>query len=49
MFKGFLAEFALRCSLFWGTWLLMDGRHMDALRGVVEGALRKEFGAPPGF
>jgi hypothetical protein len=49
MFKGFLAEFALRCSLFWGTWLLMDGRHMAALRGVVEGALRKEFGAPPGF
>lgn len=43
MFKGFLAEFALRCSLFWGTWLLLDGRHMAVLRGFLEGLLRKEF------
>ena len=43
MFKGFLAEFALRCSLFWGTWLLLDGRHMARLRGMLEGVLRKEF------
>lgn len=49
MFKGFLAEFALRCSLFWGTWLLMDGRHMAALKGFVEGALRKEFDPMPVF
>ena len=43
MFKGFLAEFALRCSLFWGTWLLLDGRHMAMLRSILEGVLRKEF------
>lgn len=43
MLKGFLSEFALRCALFWGTWLLMDGRHMALLMGVINGALRKEF------
>lgn len=43
MFKGFLAEFALRCSLFWGTWLLLDGRHLGGLRMFLERALRKEF------
>lgn len=43
MFKGFLAEFALRCSLFWGTWLLMDGRHMAVMMRLLEGILKKEF------
>jgi hypothetical protein len=43
MFKGFLSEFALRCSLFWGTWLLLDGRHMAMLQGMLERVLRKEF------
>lgn len=43
MFKGFLTEFGLRCSLFWGTWLLMDGRHMASLMRIFQGFLRKEF------
>jgi hypothetical protein len=43
MFKGFLAEFALRTSLFWGTWLMLDGRHLAALLNLVNGLLRKEF------
>jgi hypothetical protein len=43
MFKGFLSEFALRSSLFWGTWLLMEGSRLAALMRAMEGALRKEF------
>lgn len=43
MLKGFLAEFALRCSLFWGTWLLMDGRHMAVMMRLFQGVLNKEF------
>ena len=43
MFKGFLAEFALRCSIFWGTWLLMDGRHMALMMRLFQGVINKEF------
>lgn len=43
MFKGFLSEFALRSSLFWGTWLLMEGSRLASLMRAMEGVLRKEF------
>jgi hypothetical protein len=43
MFKGFLAEFALRGALFWGTWLVLDGTHLALLLRLFNGAIRKEF------
>jgi hypothetical protein len=43
MFKGVLAEFGLRCSVFWGLWLLMDGRHLLMLLKMLNTLLNREF------